>query len=108
MAKACRTRKGLLAGSVLLTAGAALAIFFWIGRQDRSLKRLQAVGGIIQRSDASPNASVVVISLSGPEVTDAVLEDCQGQGGLRRLLLSNSRITDAGLKWLANLTALEE
>ena len=92
---------------LLAAVAVGLATLFWLWGPGNSLNRIQAVGGIVQRRDADPDAPVLVISLTGSEVTDAVFEDCQYQTGLKELLLSNTRITDDGLKWLTGLSSLQ-
>jgi hypothetical protein len=82
----------------VLVAAVGLSLLFWLWGLDNSLERIEAAGGIVQRSDTGSKAPVVVISLAGSEATDAVLENCQGHTGLKRLLLADTRITDDGLK----------
>jgi len=47
------------------------------------------------------------VKMTGPEITDETLEKLAGIKGLRLLDLSQSSITDAGLKHLSGLTSLQ-
>jgi hypothetical protein len=53
-------------------------------------------------------SDVVSLSLSGPKITDAVLEQLEGLTQLESLELSTTKITDAGVKHLKALTRLRE
>ena len=51
---------------------------------------------------------IVGVRLSGPEVTDAEIENLEGLTELRSLILANTQVTDAGLKYLEGLTQIRQ
>src|SRR5262249_40001057 len=76
--------------------------------EERAVEAIQVLRGTITRDEKSCGRPVIKVALGGEDVTDASLKYLADLPRLRTLTISESRVTDAGLKHLANLTRLEE
>jgi hypothetical protein len=76
---------------------ALLAVGVSMGDEASARKAVEAVGGRVAVDRSPAGKPVVTVSLSGPKVTDAVLERRRDLQGLRALGLFQAHITDAGL-----------
>jgi len=70
--------------------------------QEAAIRELDA-----SRYGGFDNKTGLTLSLSGPEVTDAVLKHIEGLTNLRELNLPRTQVTDAGLVHLKGLTNLQ-
>ncbi len=66
------------------------------------------VGGKVSRDEKRPGRPVVGVSLSNTKVTDSGLKELAQLKGLQWMDLRDTKVTDAGLKELATLKALRE
>ncbi len=77
--------------------------------EDKAVAFAEKLGGKVTRGDSVAGKPVVMVSLSGSNVTDGELKQLLDINGLTVLNLSNTWVTDAGMKELAafkNLTTL--
>ncbi len=78
--------------------------------EDRAVAFVQKLGGTVIRDEKTPGKPVVTVKLSDTDVTDAGLKELAPLKNLTTLYLGCTKVTDAGLKELAplkNLTTLD-
>ena len=99
-------------------SGALLAIAFALllagrlsaGDDDaKAEKSIKAIGGKVVRDDKATGKPVIVVDLTNTKVTDAGLKELElaGLKSLQTLSLSGTGVTDAGLKELAGFESLQ-
>ena len=96
-------RLSFLAGCLLLTA----APLFADEAEDKAVEAVKKLGGSVTRDDKAEGKPVVVVDLSGTQVTDAGMQELAPLKGLKKLVLGSAKVTDAGLKKLAALKGLQ-
>jgi internalin A len=74
--------------------------------QEQAINLIKKMGGQVQRDPKAPGQPAIGISLRGTHVTDADLESLKQLKSLQILNLSQTAITDAGLKPIASLPNL--
>src|SRR5262249_26075551 len=98
-------RLALLTTCLLLAAGPLYAD----DAEDTAAKAVEKLGGKVTRDDKDPAHPVGAVSLPGTPVTDAGLKELAAVKALQTLDLSGCpKVTDAGLKQLAALKGLKE
>jgi hypothetical protein len=76
--------------------------------EDQAVTAIEKLGGKVVRDDKDPAKPVVTVDLSNTPVTDAGLKELAGLRGVQTLYLSGCEgVTDAGLKELAQLKGLQ-
>src|SRR5262245_48052181 len=75
--------------------------------EERAVKAVRELGGVVWRDEQAPGQPVVRVLLGGSQVTDAALKEVAAFKNLQTLNLPNTAVTDAGLKELATLTNLQ-
>jgi hypothetical protein len=74
--------------------------------EDRIVKAVEKLGGKAAHLDDDPAKPIIKVDLAGAKVTDAGLKELADLKGLNELDLSATNVTDAELKALADLTGL--
>ena len=93
----------MLVGAVMLLAclsGAAWA------DEASAVKAVEKLGGKVTRDDKLPGKPVIGVNLAGTKVTDAGLKELADLKQLTTLGLDSTQVTDAGLKELTHLKQL--
>ena len=78
-----------------------------IWTKDKTVARIQEIGGKVVIDDKAPAKPVVAVDLRFTQSVDADLEHFKGLTGLQSLDLDQTRITDGGLEHLEHLTSLQ-
>ena len=68
--------------------------------EDKAVAFVKKLGGSVDRDEKAPGKPVVEVFLSNTKVTDAGLKELAALKSLTDLNLSNTKVTDAGLKEL--------
>jgi internalin A len=77
--------------------------------EDAAVRAIESLGGKVTRDDKAPGKPVVKVVLSGSRVTDAGLKELKQLKQINSLELSFCKeVTDAGLKELKELKQLKE
>jgi hypothetical protein len=76
--------------------------------EERAVQAVQRLHGKIVRAGPEPGKPVVAVDLSNTGVTDAGLKELAGLKQLRTLSLRGTQVTNTGLKELAGLQQLQE
>ena len=74
--------------------------------QDRAIRFVAELKGVVKRDDMQPGKPVIEVDLSRTQVTDAGLKELVALKNLTTLNLGSTQVTDAGLKELAALKQL--
>src|SRR4051812_43825440 len=79
------------------------------GQADESaaVKAVEKLGGKVTVDETQPGKPVVKVSLRGTKVTDAGLKDLKELTSLQELNISGTQVTDVGLKELKVLKSLQ-
>ena len=92
---------------------AALPLWLVVGfvradeAEDKAVKAIQELGGLIIRDRQAKDKPIVGVKLSKSRVTDAELKHLAGLQQLKALDLIGTKVTDAGLKHLVGLKQLQ-
>jgi hypothetical protein len=76
--------------------------------EDKAVKAIQELGGRCGRDKKAKGKPIVNVNLTDTNLTDAGLKELAGLKQLQSLRLINTVVTDAGLKHLAGLKQLRE
>ena len=97
-----------LAAALLLVPGASASAQGDNAEQERAIARIEKLGGKFELDEKRPGKPVIKVDLYRTKVTDADLEILKAFTQVRSLnLRSLGGVTDAGMKHLKGLTALE-
>src|SRR5437764_2879127 len=94
------------ATGALLASGFALLLTGQLsaGEADaKAEKAIKAMGGSVFRDQKAKGKPIVVVYLGASKVTDAGLKELADLTSLQTLLLDSTDVTDAGLKELSSL-----
>src|SRR5688572_21817400 len=72
--------------------------------EDKAVAFVKKIGGVARRDDKLPGKPVVRVDILNPEMADAGLRELAPLKSLAALHLSQTGVTDAGLKELAGFT----
>ena len=72
-----------------------------------AIKAVQKLGGKVTVDEKRPGKPVVAVNLTFTKVTDAGLKELADSRALQELDLHGTKVTDAGLKELAGLKTLQ-
>jgi Leucine-rich repeat (LRR) protein len=103
-----KTTMSTLTAALLLLTGLSGRAQADNAEQEQAIARIEKLGGAVELDEQRPGKPVIKVDLRRTKVTDADLEILKAFTQLRSLiLLSLLGVTDAGMKYLKGLTALE-